>query len=164
MIAALALVVALLLMGGEQLRSRANERILRARGAIEPPDDVYRAMAWVYPAAFIAMGVEGFALGRGSLALTVAGGVLFGLAKLFKCWAIASLGHRWTFRVLVTDEPLVGTGPYALVRHPNYVAVLGELIGFAALAGAPVSGVVSVLLFGELLRRRIAVEDHALRR
>ena len=164
MIPAASLAVALLLMGAELLRSRRNEIRLRARGATEPTGDVFRTMAWVYPATFIAMGIEGAFAGLASAALTLLGGVLFVLAKLLKFWAIASLGDRWTFRVLVTDEPLVVTGPYTLLRHPNYVAVLGEIVGFAALAGAPVSGVVSVVVFGELLRRRIAVEERALGR
>jgi methyltransferase len=90
------------------------------------------------------------------------GAVTLVAAKLLKFWAIASLGDRWTFRVLIVPEPLVATGPYAFVRHPNYIAVIGELLGFALLVGAPVAGAVSLVGFGALLRRRIAVEERAL--
>jgi methyltransferase len=163
MTAAVALVVALLLMLAEQRRSRGNEIALRRAGATEPPDDVYRAMAWVYPATFVAMAIEG-AWSGGSRSSLWAGVIIFTAAKLLKYWAIASLGPRWTFRVLVPPEaPLVSSGPYSWVHHPNYVAVVGELVGFAAIAGAPATGAVSVVLFGWLLRRRIAVEDRALR-
>ena len=82
---------------------------------------------------------------------------------------MASLGTRWTFRVLVVpDAPLVNTGPYAVVRHPNYVAVVGELLSMAldeagALVGAAVTGPIAVLLFSLLLRQRMRIEDRALR-
>ena len=47
---------------------------------------------------------------------------LFILAKALKWWAILSLGRSWTFRVIVVpgDAP-VASGPYAWLRHPNYV-------------------------------------------
>ena len=54
-------------------------------------------------------------------------------------------------------------GPYALLRHLNYVAVVGELLGMALLVGAAVTGPIAVLLFTPLLRQRIRIEDRALR-
>ena len=64
-----------------------------------------------------------------------AGVVIFLLAKALKYWAIAALGDRWTFHVLVLrDETAVTTGPYRWLRHPNYVGVAGELIGAALMA------------------------------
>jgi methyltransferase len=96
-------------------------------------------------------------------ATTLAGAVVFVAAKALKYWAIASLGRRWSFRVLVLPgAPLVGHGPYAVFRHPNYVGVMGELVGMALLTGAPVSGLVSTVLFAGLLWRRIRVEERAL--
>ena len=86
-------------------------------------------------------------------------------ASVRKARAIASLGPRWTFRVLVVPgAPLVAHGPYAWMRHPNYVGVMGELAGLALLAGAPATGPLSIALFALLLRRRIAVEEAALKR
>jgi methyltransferase len=79
-------------------------------------------------------------------------------------WAVASLGTRWTFRVLIVPgAPLVHHGPYAVLRHPNYVAVVGELAGMALLVGARVTGPLTTLLFSLLLWRRIQVENRALR-
>jgi methyltransferase len=162
-LAALATFVALVIMLGELLLSRANERELLMMGAVEPPGDVYRTMAWVYPLAFVAAGVEGAFFGPEPGANTLAGASIFGAAKVLKFWAIVSLGTRWTFRVLVPPTlPLVTRGPYAWLRHPNYVAVIGELAGFAILVGAPVAGVIGILGFSLLLRRRIAVEEQAL--
>jgi methyltransferase len=143
--------------------SRRNEIRLRARGAVEPHDDVYRVMRVVYPGMFLAMAIEGSVLNaRGSRAVA-AGLTVFALAKGLKVAAIAALGERWTFRVLVLPgAPLVTRGPYRVMRHPNYVAIAGEIVGAALMLGAPISGLASLIGFGLLLRRRIAVEERAL--
>lgn len=164
MVACMVLVVVMLLMGVELLISRRNEARLRAAGAREPAGDVYAAMRWAYPAAFVLMAIEGALAGPDPGRAAVAGVVLFVSSKLLKAWAIAALGPRWTFRVLVpAGAPLVTRGPYAFVRHPNYIAVVGELMGMALIVGARVSGPLATLLFSLLLRRRIAVENRALR-
>ena len=164
-VAALTLIAVLLVMLGENVLSTHNERVLRARGAIEPDSDVYKTMRIAYPICFVAMAIEGAIMGPASLNRLAAGFAVFGLAKALKVWAISTLGVRWTFRVLVLPgEPLIARGPYALIRHPNYVAVLGELAGMALIVSAPVTGLLSLLGFGSLMWRRIAVEDRALGR
>jgi len=163
MIALAALAAVLAFMVAEQVRSRSNEHMLRRAGAVEPGDDVYRAMAWVYPLSFVAMGFEGLIRNRPPAAIAAAGVTIFLVSKALKYWAIATLGPRWTFRVLVpAQSTLISHGPYAHVRHPNYVAVFGEIIGFALFAGAIVTGVISAAVFGGLVRRRIRVEERAL--
>jgi methyltransferase len=148
----------------EQRVSVANERWLRLHGAVEPRADVIGTMRWAYPASFAAMLVEGAAFAAQPGINVVAGAAVFLLAKALKYWAIASLGRRWSFRVLVLPgAPLVSTGPYAFVSHPNYIAVLGELGGVALLTGARVTGPIATVLFACLIRRRIRVEEAALR-
>lgn len=161
----LVLTIVFVLMLAELWLSRSNERALRAQGAFEPPDDVYRTMAWAYPASFLAMGLEGAIVGPAPDVLFMLGAALFVVAKAIKYWAIASLGPRWTFRVLVPPRShLVTRGPYAWLRHPNYVGVIGELVGVALLACAPVTGLIATAGFAHLLRHRIATEDRALGR
>lgn len=145
---------------GEWWLSTRHARVLRARGAVEPVNDVHAAMALVYPALFLGALLEG-SLRHSTLA--PAGGLLFLLAKALKYWAMVSLGERWTFRVLVLPAvPLVAAGPYRWLRHPNYVAVLAEIVGVAWLVRAPVAGVVGLVAFGVLLRTRMRVEEQAL--
>jgi methyltransferase len=164
-IALLALLAALLMMIGEAVLSAHNERVLRARGAVEPAGDVYRLMRWAYPASFVAMAIEGALTGPAPREVLLLGFLVFGYAKALKIWAVSALGVRWTYRVLVIPgAPLVTRGPYAFVRHPNYVAVVGELAGMAMIVWAPVSGTLAVIGFGALMMRRIAVEDRALGR
>ena len=159
------LAAVLAVMAGEAVLSAHNASVLRARGAVEPPGDVYRLMQWAYPLGFIAMALEGAARGPSPPPVMLAGLVVFGAAKALKAWAISSLGPRWSFRVLVPPgEPPVVRGPYRLISHPNYLAVAGEIVGVALIVGALVSGGVTVVGFGWLMLRRIAVEDHALGR
>jgi isoprenylcysteine carboxyl methyltransferase (ICMT) family protein YpbQ len=49
-----------------------------------------------------------------------------------------------------------------MMRHPNYVAVVGELVAVALMVGARVSGPVMTIFFVELMRRRIVAEEKAL--
>ena len=152
--------------------SRANERALTGRGGFAPRGDVYRVMAVLYPAAFLAMATEG--LWRASKGLAtpaggpnwlVSGALLFVASKALKYWAIRTLGDRWTFRVFVVpDRPLVTDGPYRYIAHPNYVGVVGELVSTAMMCGAPIAGTAGVILFGAVLWMRVRFESDVLRR
>ena len=161
------------LMLAETRLSVRNERALRARGAIEPRGDVYLAMLVLYPLAFGLMGIEGISRSR-TPAEVVAGspppawwlaGILLMVAsKALKYWAIASLGERWTFRVLVLPGvPLVRRGPYHYVNHPNYIAVMGELVAMLLMMSAWTTGPAMILVFGVVLLMRLRVESRALR-
>ena len=164
-IAAATVIAVMLIMAGEFALSAFNERLLRARGAVEPPGDVIHVMQWVYPGCFVAMGIEGALTGPAPRDIMMYGLALFGLSKALKIWAISTLGSRWTFRVLVPPgEPLVTSGPYRLIPHPNYLAVAGEILSVAAIVWAPITGVLSALVFGWLMIARIRVEDRALGR
>ena len=164
-IAAVTLIAVLLVMAGEAALSAFNERELRARGAVEPSGDVIDRMRWAYPLSFIVMAVEGALTGPAPREVLMWGLALFGFAKALKMWAIASLGSRWSYRVLVLPgAPLVTSGPYRFLAHPNYLAVVGEIASVAMIVWAPMSGVLSAIGFGALMIARIRVEDRALGR
>jgi methyltransferase len=162
-VAAIVFALAFLPMAFEARLSARHEGALRAAGANEPAEDVYRWMQIAYPAAFVTMAIEA-AIRRAGLNQVFALGIaVFIAGKAIKYWAIATLGSRWTFRVLVPpSSSLITHGPYRYLRHPNYVGVIGELLGLAIAARATVSGAISVLLFAILIGRRIRVEERAL--
>jgi methyltransferase len=137
--------------------------VLRANGAIEANDPVFAVMRLAYPGVFVAMAVEGAIGGVQPGPMVFTGVAVMFAAKALKFWAIASLGTRWTYKVLVIPAlPLVTTGPYRWMRHPNYVAVVGELIAMALMTRARVTGPLGTLFFGWLLWRRITAEERAM--
>lgn len=147
----------------EAVRSSRNERVLRARGAVEPADEVFRLMQVAYPAAFLGMVAESWLRDAGAGIPSAVGAAVFLSAKCLKYWAIGTLGGRWTFKVLVPPgSTRILAGPYRWLRHPNYVAVLGELAGMAFMAQAVVAGPLAILGFGALILRRVRVEERAL--
>jgi methyltransferase len=150
-------------LGVEARRASRNEQAQRARGGIEAEGDVYRLMRIAYPGAFAAMIAEGFLRDPPPAAVIGAGAAVFAAAKALKWWAIVTLGPSWTFRVVVVpNAPLIQRGPYRWLRHPNYVGVVGELLGVALIAGARMSGVATIAGFGALLIKRIRVEERML--
>ena len=157
------LTLAFLPMAFEARLAARHDRALRSVGASEPGDDVFPLMRLAYPAGFLAMAIEAQVRGARVNLMWAAGLVVFVLAKAIKYWAIATLGPRWTFRVLVPPaSSRIMTGPYRFMRHPNYAGVIGELAGMGMMAQAPVSGVLSVAGFVMLIVARIRVEERAL--
>ena len=150
-------------MIAEAMLAAKNDRALRAAGAVEPRGDVYRVMQVAYPASFLMMLAEGALRSAGPDGIFWAGVAVFAAGKALKYWAIASLGPRWTFRVLVPPESeRIRRGPYRWLAHPNYVGVAGQLIGAALAMRAIVTGPVAVIGFSLLMLRRVAVEEKAL--
>lgn len=163
----MAVVIGLLL--AETRLSRQHEGRLRAAGAYTPAGDVYAWLAVLYPLAFVLMGAEGAwraaSTPAGDRPSWLASGVLlFAASKGLKYWAIRALGERWTFRVFVVPgQALVTTGPYRYISHPNYVGVVGELVGTAMMCRAAVTGPIAVLAFGAALVARVRFEAGVLR-
>jgi methyltransferase len=86
------------------------------------------------------------------------------LAQGLRYWAIRSLGPRWSTRVLVLPkERAVVRGPYKYLRHPNYVAVVIELLFLPMIFSAYLTAITAILINLYLLRIRIRDEERALR-
>ncbi|WP_088559546.1 isoprenylcysteine carboxyl methyltransferase family protein [Arboricoccus pini] len=86
------------------------------------------------------------------------------LLQPLRVWVVASLGGRWTTRIIVLPgQRLVRQGPYRWLRHPNYLIVALELpllpLSFGSLRLALIFGALNLML----LAWRCRVEDRALR-
>lgn len=91
--------------------------------------------------------------------------VIFALLQFARIWIIATLGDRWTTRIIIVpDEPLVTSGPYRWFNHPNYLVVIGEFAVLPLVFNLPLVAIVFSLLNGLLLWVRIRDENRALGR
>jgi methyltransferase len=85
-------------------------------------------------------------------------------SQALRWWCIATLGGAWSTRVVVVPgSQLVTSGPYRLMRHPNYVAVVVEGFALPLVHTAWVTALVFTVADAVLLRTRIRCEDAALR-
>ena len=90
---------------------------------------------------------------------------LFVLLQLGRLWVLATLGPRWTTRIIVPPgEPLVSAGPYRFVSHPNYWVVAGEIAALPLAFGLWAVALVFSLVNAFVLAIRIRAENRALGR
>lgn len=144
---------------GELVLARRNTRRLLARGAFEVGAQHYPVIVGLH-AAWLA-GLWALAWNRPVSELWIA--VYLGLQAL-RVWTLASLGERWTTRILVLPgEPLVRRGPYRFVSHPNYLVVAAEIAVLPLAFGLTAYALVFSFLNGTILWVRIAAENAALR-
>jgi methyltransferase len=90
---------------------------------------------------------------------------IYVLLQLARIWVIATLGGRWTTRIIVLpDERLVRRGPYRFVNHPNYLVVAGEIAVLPLVFGLWDIALIFTLLNAAVLSIRIREENRALDR
>jgi len=160
-----ALVALVALMRLIELRiSRRNVAALKARGGLEVGAGHYPWMVLLHASFLAGCVLEVWLLDRPWLrALGVPMLALFAAGMGLRHWAIRTLGARWSTRVIVLPgEPLVTTGPFRWLRHPNYLAVAVEVAALPLVHAAWITAVAFSVLNGMLLRERIRVEDAAL--
>jgi len=86
------------------------------------------------------------------------------LIEVARIWVLASLGPRWTTRIIVLpDQPLVRRGPYRFVNHPNYVVVVAEIVVLPLVFGLWQVALAFTLLNAAVLTVRIRAENGAIR-
>ena len=143
---------------GELVLARHNTGALLARGAIEIGAGHYPLIVAVHAAWLIAL----WTLGRDQevdLLVLAAFVVLQGL----RVWILITLGPRWTTRIIVVPgEPLVASGPYRYLSHPNYAVVAGEIALLPLALHLPVLALAFSVLNAAVLAIRIRAESRAL--
>ncbi|HET6436532.1 MAG TPA: isoprenylcysteine carboxylmethyltransferase family protein [Anaeromyxobacter sp.] len=144
--------------------SRRHGRILRARGAVEAGRGHYPPMIALHTGLLLACAIEPWLFpGAWPRAVAVPAAALVLLSQALRWWVVATLGVRWSTRVLVLPgaTPVKG-GPYRWVRHPNYLAVVVEVAALPLACGAWRTAICASLLDAALLRARIRAEERAL--
>jgi methyltransferase len=87
----------------------------------------------------------------------------FVLLQAARAWVVLSLGRFWTTRIItLPGAPLVRSGPYRWLRHPNYWVVSLEIAVLPLAWHSPVVALIWSALNALLLRHRIRLEQTAL--
>ena len=148
----------------ELVVSQRNLSWSRARGGVEFGARHYPVMVVLHTALLAGCLVEVLALRRrfiGRLGWPMLAIVL--AAQGLRWWCIATLGRQWNTRVVVVPGAgRVTGGPYRVVPHPNYVAVVAEGAALPLVHTAWITALVFSVLNAALLRTRIRVENAAL--
>jgi methyltransferase len=85
------------------------------------------------------------------------------LLQAGRLWVLRTLGRYWTTRIItVPSAPLVMSGPYRFVRHPNYVVVVCEIALLPLVFDGWEIALVFSVLNAALLHVRIRTEDSVL--
>ncbi|MFE2492339.1 isoprenylcysteine carboxyl methyltransferase family protein [Streptomyces mirabilis] len=148
----------------ELVVARRNERLSTARGAIVTGQGHYPAMVALHTGLLVGCPAEVWLADR-PFVPALAWPMLAALAgaQALRWWCIGTLGPRWNTRVMVVPGlPLVTSGPYRLLRHPNYVAVVAEGVALPLVHTAWVTAAVFTVLNAALLTVRIRCENRAL--
>jgi methyltransferase len=150
--------------GIELVISRENAKKAFAQGGFEVGRRHYAWMAAVHAMFFVCCAGEVVVLKRpfpGALGFIALCGAL--AAQALRYSAVSALGERWNVRIIVwpSRDP-VTAGPYRFIRHPNYVAVIVELLAVPLVHGAFLSALFFSVCNAVLLTVRIREEERAL--
>lgn len=145
---------------GELWLSNRNTKRLLAKGAHEVGRRHYPLIVAVHALWLAAL----WALARNQ-PVSASWLVLYVLLQVARVWVIATLGERWTTRIIILPgAPLVRSGPYRFVNHPNYLVVAGEIAVLPLVFGFWDLALIFTFLNAAVLSIRIADENKALGR
>jgi protein-S-isoprenylcysteine O-methyltransferase Ste14 len=106
-------------------------------------------------------GLRGFFMPQGRYD-TLAGLGLQVACFLLARWSRRHLGRNWSGRVRIAEgHELVRSGPYRLVRHPIYTAMLGMSLGTTIVSGQYHS-LLGLLIVAIAYWRKIRIEEKAM--
>ncbi len=106
----------------------------------------------------------GTPLGPWEIGFDVLGPVLSVLSAWIGLAAVRTLGKQWSYAArLIEGHRLVIEGPYRIVRHPIYSAMLGKLLATACAFGHPIGALIASAVFLAGTAIRIRSEEKLLR-
>jgi methyltransferase len=143
---------------GELVLARANTKRLLARGATEVAAGHYPLVVTMHTAWLISLWIWGRDQPVNLFALAI-----FIVLQGLRLWVMATLGSRWTTRIIVVPgEPLISSGPYRYLSHPNYAVVAAEIAVLPLALDLPLLALAFTVLNASVLGIRIHAETQAL--
>jgi methyltransferase len=143
----------------ELAHARRNTARLRRLGAVEADAGAYPLLVLLHAGWLTSLAI--FVPAATAPDWLLIG--LFAVLQVARIWVIASLGRYWTTRIITLhDTPLVQTGPFRYLRHPNYLLVGAEIAVLPLAFGAVAIAATFSALNLALLARRIRIEERVL--
>ena len=144
--------------GAELVWAQRNTRRLLARGAREASPGHYPLIVGLHAAWLVGLWLLAW-----DRPVQLAWLAVFAVLQAGRLWVLATLGERWTTRIIVLPgEALVRGGPYRLIPHPNYAVVAGEILVLPLAFGLTAYGLIFSVLNAVVLWVRIRAEETAL--
>ncbi|WP_395023019.1 isoprenylcysteine carboxyl methyltransferase family protein [Dongia sp.] len=145
---------------GELAIARRNTQRLLADGAVEIGAGHYPLLVLLHTSWLTALWILALS-GRAEIWWPAVAG--YAIAELARAWVMASLGRYWTTRIIVPrGAPVVRSGPYRLLKHPNYWVVAAEIALLPLALGSWTLALVFSGLNAAVLSWRIRVEEGSL--
>ena len=143
---------------GELWLARRNTAALLKQGAIELAPQHYMLIVLLHGFWLAGLWLLGW-----DQPVNLAWLFVFLVLQILRVWVLATLGPRWTTRIIVLPgAPLVTTGPYRWLTHPNYVVVVGEIAVLPLCLGLPWYALAFSIANAAVLTIRIRAENAAL--
>jgi methyltransferase len=160
------LIAVALLRGVELVISRRNQRRLQAHGVSKADEPHFRWMVLLHSAVLAGAALEVLLLKRPLIpVLAIPMLTLFTLANALRWWVIRTLGMHWNVEVMDSASlGVITSGPFRLVRHPNYAAVFIEMAALPLVHTAWLTALAGSAGHAWVLSRRLAVEEAVLLR
>ncbi len=141
-----------------------NYKWAMAQGATEYGADHYWLFIVLHTGWLLGWLVEGWWRGAQLAQLWWLWLGIFVTAQALRYWALTSLGKQWNTRILIVpNADRIARGPYKFIPHPNYIAVVLELLSVPLIFGAWWTAIIASIANAIiLLGVRIPAENKAL--
>lgn len=155
----IAALLILIQRGAEEIHSARNTRALLARGAREEGASYYPVVAvahlsWIASLFFL--------IPPDAQPIWPLIGIYVALQAV-RYWVIATLGPYWTHRIITIDAaPVVSSGAYRFVKHPNYAITVAETLLLPMAFSAVALALIMAAVWIAVLNYKIRLEEAAL--
>ncbi len=159
------IIIAIILQRLFELRhSQRNAAYILAQGGREHGDNFLGIVKVLQVSWWVAMIVEVWWLDRPFIPTLAAGALVALLAgQLLRYLSMQALGWRWTLPIVtLPGAPVIDSGIYRYLRHPNWLGVLLEIAALPLIHGAYLTAICFSVANALVMSQRIRSEELAL--
>lgn len=144
--------------------SKQNAIYILAQGGKEHHDNFLGVVKVLQVSWWIAMLLEVWWLERPFIPVLAACALLATLTgQVLRYLSMRSLGKRWTLSIMsLPHQPLVDSGIYRYLRHPNWLGVILEIAALPLIHSAYFTAILFSIANAWLMSQRIKSEERAL--